>query len=58
MESVVFQDHDIYYFLYCKKIPPISGDLYGKYVTKFIEKNSNLKHHKISKEFTTQFHHF
>ena len=45
-------------FSIVKKIPPISGDFYGKYVTKIIEKNSNLKHHKISKEFTTQFHHF
>jgi len=40
------------------EIPLISVDFSDKYATKKFEKNSTLKGHKFSKEFTTQYHHF
>ena len=40
-------------FCIVKEIPPISGDFMVKYLAKNFEKNSNLKHHKFLKEFTT-----
>src|ERR1700677_1624278 len=46
-ESVVFQDCGIYHFFHCKKIPPISGNFYGKIYSKYFQKKSNLKHHKF-----------
>jgi len=36
MEKVVFWNCGIYHFLNCKKIPPISGDFYGKICKKKI----------------------
>ena len=59
MESVVFQDFCIYHFLHCKmKTHQLVVAFFNEICSKKNWKIYNIKCHKISREFTTQCHHF